>query len=111
VNWKGKKVLVLGLGETGLSMANWLARHGALVSVADSRTEPPGKQDIARKLPSAAVHLGGFPDSLFHGVDLIAISPGVRTSEPAVARAAALGIPVAGVRGSPRSRGQTARPR
>jgi UDP-N-acetylmuramoylalanine--D-glutamate ligase len=96
VNWTGKKVLVLGLGDTGLSMANWLARHGALVSVADSRTEPPGKRDLARRLPAATVHLGGFRDSLFDGLDLIAISPGVRTSEPAVARAASLGVSVAG---------------
>ena len=81
MNWTGKKVLVLGLGDTGLSMAKWLARHGALVSVADSRTEPPGKRDLARGLPATTVHLGGFRDSLFDGLDLIAISLArVRTS-------------------------------
>ena len=34
---KDRKVLVLGLGDTGLSMARWLARHGARVHVADTR--------------------------------------------------------------------------
>ena len=38
---KGKKVLVLGLGDTGLACARWLAARGARVSVADSRAVPP----------------------------------------------------------------------
>ena len=37
----GKIVLVIGLGETGLAMAKWLARQGARVRVADSRAMPP----------------------------------------------------------------------
>ena len=37
----GKNVLVLGLGETGFSMAKWLSRCGASVRVADSRVAPP----------------------------------------------------------------------
>ena len=38
--WTGRKVLVLGLGDSGLSMARWLVRHGAQVSVADTRETP-----------------------------------------------------------------------
>src|SRR5207248_1931206 len=41
VNLAGRKVLVLGLGDTGLSMAKWLSRRGASVRVADTRASPP----------------------------------------------------------------------
>ena len=37
----GQTVLVLGLGDSGLAMARWCARHGAAVRVADSRAQPP----------------------------------------------------------------------
>ena len=38
---RGKRVLVVGLGESGLAMAKWLHRQGAFVRVADSRDNPP----------------------------------------------------------------------
>jgi UDP-N-acetylmuramoylalanine--D-glutamate ligase len=93
---KGAKVLVLGLGETGLSMGAWLAGRGARVSAADSRARPPRADELPSLLPGVAVHLGGFSDALFEGIDLIAISPGVPLADPAVARAVARGVPVAG---------------
>ena len=40
MDWIDSKVLVLGLGDTGLSMTRWLARHGARVRVADTRDAP-----------------------------------------------------------------------
>ena len=44
-------MVVLGLGDTGLSMTRWLARHGADVRVADSRAEPP--RAVAREPTNA----------------------------------------------------------
>ena len=41
MDWQGKRILVIGLGESGLAMAKWLTRQGACVRVADSRTAPP----------------------------------------------------------------------
>ncbi len=93
---KGRKVLVLGLGETGLSMARWLTRHGALVSVADTRRAPPRADDLRRELPGVALECGEFRDSGMRGTDLIAISPGVDRRTPAVAAAIRRGVPVAG---------------
>ncbi|HEU6454180.1 MAG TPA: NAD(P)-dependent oxidoreductase, partial [Roseateles sp.] len=37
----GQRVLVLGLGDSGLAMARWCARFGAQVTVWDSRAQPP----------------------------------------------------------------------
>jgi UDP-N-acetylmuramoylalanine--D-glutamate ligase len=96
MNISGKKVLVLGLGETGLSMARWLARHGAVLRLADSRANPP-HADIARaELPQAKLSTGPFGADLFAGIDLIAISPGVPLADPLVARAIAAGVAVVG---------------
>ena len=47
-------VVVLGLGLTGLSLARWLARHGARVRVADTRAAPPHAAALARELPGVA---------------------------------------------------------
>ena len=89
-------MLVLGLGETGLSMATWLARRGASVRVADSRPNPPSAATLLEALPGVDLHLGGWRDASFEGVDLIAISPGVPRETAQVGRAMARGIPVIG---------------
>jgi len=94
--WSNKQVLVLGLGETGLSMVRWLSVHGAHLRVADSRDTPPGLAEVTRLVGAEQVFCGEFKASLFDGIDLIAISPGVPLSESHVARAVASGIPVVG---------------
>ena len=54
---QGKTVLVLGLGESGLAMAQWLTRQGARVRVADSRNEPPHAAEMKRSAPGATLLL------------------------------------------------------
>lgn len=89
-------MLVLGLGETGLSLARYLHERGAKLCVADSRINPPGIVTLRSELPQAEVHCGPFGDELLQGIDRIAISPGVPVAEPLVQRAIARGIPVEG---------------
>jgi len=91
-----KFVLVLGLGETGLSMVRWLATQGVRLRVADSRDHPPGLYEAGRHVAANQIICGPFTDDLFAGVDLLVISPGVPLSDEFVARAMARGIPVAG---------------
>ncbi len=93
---KGRKVVVLGLGDTGLSMTRWLARHGTDVRVADSRAEPPHAARLARELPRVALATGAFSDATLRGADLIAISPGLDRRAAPIARAIERGVPVAG---------------
>jgi UDP-N-acetylmuramoylalanine--D-glutamate ligase len=96
VNFEGRKVLVLGLGDTGLSMAKWLARRGAAVSVADTRAAPPRLAELKRSLPSVPAQCGPFRNEIFAGADLIAVSPGVPLADPNVQRAIAAGTRVVG---------------
>ena len=93
---RGRKVLVLGLGETGISMARWLAQRGARVRVADSREHPPRAVDFAREFPQLPVDFGPFAAAPFDEAELIAISPGVPVLEPRVRHAVRRGVPVVG---------------
>jgi len=93
---KGKRVLVLGLGDTGLSMVRWLVRRGADVHVADSRDEPPHAVALTRELPQVRVTRGAFRDADFVRADMIAVSPGIDRRGPAIAAAVGRGIPVVG---------------
>jgi UDP-N-acetylmuramoylalanine--D-glutamate ligase len=96
VNFAGRKALVLGLGDTGLSMAKWLSRRGASVRVADTRAEPPQLAALRRELPAVPAACGPLRDESFAGVDLIAISPGLPLAEPHVQRAVASGARAVG---------------
>lgn len=95
-NLAGKTVLVLGLGESGLAMAQWLTRQGARVRVADSRQAPPHAAELQRTAPGAALLTGSFNDELLEGTDLVGLSPGLSLTEPVVTAAARRGIPVVG---------------
>ncbi|MDD2701242.1 MAG: UDP-N-acetylmuramoyl-L-alanine--D-glutamate ligase [Sideroxydans sp.] len=93
---RDKSVLILGLGETGLSLARFLHAQGARLRVADSRNEPPGVTTLRSEMPLAELRCGAFDDALLDGIDRIAISPGVPVAQPLVQRAIARGIPVEG---------------
>lgn len=97
--YEGKKTLVLGLGESGLAMARWLARCGASVRVADTRAEPQRLPALRESVPGAEFVAGAFAASLLDGVDFVAVSPGLtplRELAEINPAAAAAGIPVWG---------------
>ena len=96
VKLKNKKVLVLGLGETGLSALHWLQAQGAILSAADSRENPPNLESLIRRMPQVSIHTGAFKPEVFLSADLIVISPGVALSEPAVQASIQAGITVIG---------------
>jgi UDP-N-acetylmuramoylalanine--D-glutamate ligase len=90
MNYEGKHVLVLGLGESGLAMAQWLARCGAALRVADTREEPQRLSALRDAVPNAEFIGGSFAAGLLDGVDFVAVSPGL-----APARELASIVPVA----------------
>ena len=92
MNLRKKTVLVLGMGETGLSMVNWLLRLGANVRVADSRLTPPNLDELRKLVPPEHLFIGAFSVDIVMNVDLISISPGVPLAEPVVRQAVKCGI-------------------
>ncbi|PLZ01593.1 UDP-N-acetylmuramoyl-L-alanine--D-glutamate ligase [Burkholderia sp. WAC0059] len=93
-------VLVLGLGESGLAMARWCARHGCRLRVADTRQAPPNLPQLAAHGIDADFAGGPFSTALLAGVELVAISPGLSPFSadllPLVTAARERGIPVWG---------------
>ncbi|AWL04553.1 UDP-N-acetylmuramoyl-L-alanine--D-glutamate ligase [Massilia oculi] len=82
MNYDGKHALVLGLGESGLAMAQWLARAGARVRVADTRDAPQRLAALRAAVPDAEFVAGDavqgvFNAALLDGVDFVAVSPGL----------------------------------
>jgi UDP-N-acetylmuramoylalanine--D-glutamate ligase len=77
MNYQGKQVLVLGLGESGLAMARWLARCGAAVRVADTREAPDRLPELRESVPEAEFVVGAFVPALLDGIDFVALSPGL----------------------------------
>ena len=93
-------VLVLGLGASGLAMARWCARHGARVTVADTRSQPPQLQALQREVPGAVFVGGTFDAALVQGSEIRAVycSPGLspETMAPVLDAARAVGLVVGG---------------
>ncbi|HUQ29185.1 MAG TPA: UDP-N-acetylmuramoyl-L-alanine--D-glutamate ligase [Usitatibacter sp.] len=95
-DWEGKKVLVLGMGDTGVSCVRWLAPRGARVRVADSREAPAGLAEIRSRYPQVDVLPGRFDEALLEGMDTVVASPGIALREPLLVAAKARGLPVVG---------------
>ncbi len=77
MDYQGKQALVLGLGESGLAMARWLAHNGAGVRVADTRQAPERLAQLAEHVPQARFVAGPLTAGLLDGIDLVAASPGL----------------------------------
>ena len=96
MNYAGQRVLVLGLGLTGLSAALWLRGRGADVVVADTRAAPPKLATLRARAPDVTVLLGDAYKALLDKADLIVISPGLNINTPAIAAARARQVPFVG---------------
>ncbi|KIQ34201.1 UDP-N-acetylmuramoylalanine--D-glutamate ligase [Variovorax paradoxus] len=97
---KDLPVLVLGLGASGLAMARWCARHGAVVTVADTREAPAALATLQAELPAVTFVGGPFSAALIEGTPIRAVyrSPGLspETIAPVVDAARAVGLTVGG---------------
>src|SRR5450755_3716979 len=92
-----KRVLVVGLGKSGVASALFLKSRGASVTVSDSKPEAELRDEILLLLEQGiAVETGGHGDRTFRGQDLIVVSPGVPFDAPQLAQARNLGESVIG---------------
>jgi len=94
---KGKKVLVVGLGKSGLAAALFLRKRGAQVTVSDVRSA----EALAKEIPALIeagimVEAGGHGLLTFRRQDLIVVSPGVSVDTPEMKQVKSFGLPVIG---------------
>jgi UDP-N-acetylmuramoylalanine--D-glutamate ligase len=94
---KDKRVLVVGLGKSGVASALFLKAHGARVTVSDTKSGDELRNEIPVLLDHGiTVETGGHGDRTFRGQDLIVVSPGVPVDAPSLAQAKAQGVSVIG---------------
>lgn len=94
---KNKRVLVVGLGKSGMAAALFLRDRGARVTVSDTRSAKALGAEIPALLEAGImVESGGHGLLTFRRQDLIVVSPGVPLETPEVAQAVAMGIPLIG---------------
>lgn len=93
MDYQGRKVVIIGLGLTGLSCVDFFLARGVVPRVMDTRTSPPGLD----KLPASVErHLGGLNDEWLLSADLIVASPGIALATPVLCDAATAGIEIIG---------------
>jgi UDP-N-acetylmuramoylalanine--D-glutamate ligase len=97
VNVNEKRVLVVGLGKSGVASALFLKSKGARVTVSDAKPQDQLKDEIPVLLDQGiAVETGGHGERTFGDQDLIVVSPGVPTDAPPLMQARALGANLIG---------------
>ncbi len=99
-NLQGLKVLVLGLGDSGLAMAAWVQRCGGQARVWDSREQPPQLERLRKDLPQVEFFSGLLDEQALDLVQLLLKSPGLAPHDPRIAAllgsARQQGLPVQG---------------
>jgi UDP-N-acetylmuramoylalanine--D-glutamate ligase len=91
-----KRILIVGLGATGLSCARFLTSQGAEIAITDSRPKPPSLEILRTELPDVAVFVGGFDPEAFARADCLVVSPGVSLREPLINEARGRGVQILG---------------
>jgi UDP-N-acetylmuramoylalanine--D-glutamate ligase len=92
-----KRVLVVGLGKSGVASALFLKAHGARVTVSDTKSGDELRNEIPALLDQGiTVETGGHGERTFRGQDLIVVSPGVPVDAPPLTQARSLGESVIG---------------
>jgi len=95
VELKGRNILVIGLGKTGIAAARFAVERGASVTVADEKPASELREAIG-SLTGLPLRLftGGADPALAAGRDLVVPSPGVPPFNPLILEAERRGIPV-----------------
>jgi len=97
IELEGKRVLVVGLGRSGVASALFLKSRGARVTVSDAKSEDQLREQIPALLDAGiAVETGAHGERTFQNQDLIVVSPGVPVDADPLVQARGLGQPVIG---------------
>ena len=93
VDYQGKKIVIIGLGITGLSCVNYFLAQNVIPKVIDTRSSPPELEQLDKRV---IYHLGNLNTDWIFEADLIIASPGIALSTPELQKAAELGIEIIG---------------
>ena len=91
-------ILVVGLGQTGLSVAYYLKTKGLHFAVVDSRENPPGKEEFLSQFAGVNYVFGPFnqAQALFNAAQVLVVSPGIAVATPEIRAARERGAEIIG---------------
>lgn len=91
-------ILVVGLGQTGLSVAYYLKTKGLHFAVVDSRENPPGKEEFLSQFAGVNYFFGSFnqAQALFNAAQVLVVSPGIAVATPEIRAARERGAEIIG---------------
>ena len=92
-DYQDKKVVIIGLGLTGLSCVDFFMARGVTPRVMDTRAAPSGLDKLPEGVES---HVGSLNDDWLLAADLIVASPGIALAHPSLSAAAEAGVEVVG---------------
>lgn len=92
-DYQGKKVVIIGLGLTGLSCVDFFVARGVTQRVMDTRVVPPGLEKLPKEVER---WLGSLNDDWLLAADLIVASPGMALAHPSLMAAADAGVEIVG---------------
>lgn len=88
--------VIVGLGDTGLSVAHYFAHVGEAFMVVDTRENPPGLAELNRLYPDVRLELGAFRLPTFLAAKQLVVSPGLSLKTTEIVAAIEAGVPVTG---------------
>ena len=89
-DYQGKKVVIIGLGMTGLSCVDFFMARGVTPRVMDTRVAPSGLEKLPEEVER---YVGGLNEDWLLAADLIVASPGIALAHPALSEGWASAIP------------------
>ena len=92
-DYRGRKVVIIGLGVTGLSCVDFFLAQGVTPRVMDTRVSPPGLDQLPAEVER---WVGDINIDWLLAADLIIASPGIALAHPALSEAADAGIEIIG---------------
>jgi UDP-N-acetylmuramoylalanine--D-glutamate ligase len=90
------KIVVVGLGVTGVSVARFLKSLGFDFVIADSREQPPSIEELCKELKNIKILTGAFDSSVFNQASHLIVSPGISLNENAIVGAVQNGVQIVG---------------
>ncbi len=90
------KIVVAGLGVTGISVARYLAQLGFNFVVADSGERTAGIDQLREALGNITLFSGAFDEKIFSNATHLIVSPGIPLTEKAIVESVSKGTQVIG---------------
>jgi UDP-N-acetylmuramoylalanine--D-glutamate ligase len=91
-----QSIVIVGLGQTGLSCARFLSQRDYVVAIMDSREQPPALVEIQQEYPEILIKTGGFDASWLKQADMVVLSPGVDPRHADIEAAKQSGVEIVG---------------